>query len=84
MKRIRRFDQLTTDLGQQIETSYSFHSNRSKVTEKYYYQCDSWSHEQYIPYHILIVLHNSFGTDLHMIITIYEPCKTPDPWQEAK
>ena len=41
MKRIRRFDLLNTDLGhvtkicsQQIETSYSFHSNRSKVSEK--------------------------------------------------
>ena len=55
MKRIRRFDLLTTDLGhasfrrylgqvtdnhcmtkicsQQIETSYSYHSNRSKVSE---------------------------------------------------
>ena len=33
VKRIRRFDLLTTDLGQQIETSYSFHSNRSKVRE---------------------------------------------------
>ena len=57
VKRIRRFDLLTTDLGhalvvydltqilaednqcvtkicsQQIETSYSFHSNRSKVSE---------------------------------------------------
>ena len=31
MKGIRRFDLLTTD--QQIETSYSFQSNHSKVSE---------------------------------------------------
>ena len=47
---------VTKICSQQIETLHSF-QNSIQSKWKYYYQFDSWSHEQYIPYHNCVWLY---------------------------